>query len=58
MYDNDEITIEEQYGYYYYDFDEEALYYIVDTVYSLDNFEGVSATYMEKNLVTSTSKAN
>lgn len=55
---NDEITIEEQYGYYYYDFDEEALYYIVDTVYSLDNFEGVSATYMEKNLVSSTSKAN
>ena len=56
--DNDEITINEQYGYYYYDFDEEALYYIVDTVYSLDRFEGVSATYMEKNLVTLTSKAN
>ena len=56
--ENAEVTIEAQYGYYYYDFEEGSLYYIVDTVYSLDNFEGVSATYMEKNLVSSISKAN
>lgn len=53
-----EVTIESQRGYYYYDFGEEILYYIIDTVYSLDNFEGVCATYMEKNPVAIASKTN
>lgn len=46
-----EVTIESQRGYYYYNFEEGALYYIVDTVYSLNGFDGAHATYMEKNLV-------
>lgn len=54
--DNDDITIEEQYGYYYYNFEEETLYYIVDTVYSLNKFENVSSIHTEKHTVTSATK--
>lgn len=47
----EQIIINDEKKYYYFDYEEGALFYVIDTVYSYKEHKGVSATNMNKIIV-------